>query len=216
MLSMLLRSSTLASRAVYVAKMVTPHGFSIASSYPVRSANFTTSPPSSFASPSLNREEEGRRASVATGADMSAGGEKPLSGAMLEPSLANNNVVRSVVAILAISAAAGGSLLLPATLAASALLCTVVWHTFFVGLTMFKNMPRQMFGKVQAKLFPLYFGLTTGANAIILASLFVAGTSAGTLAAPSTTAIALGVALLASMTNWLLVEPACTKVMFER
>lgn len=27
-------------------------------------------------------------------------------------------------------------------------------RSFFVGLTMFKNMPRQMFGRVQAKLFP--------------------------------------------------------------
>ena len=30
----------------------------------------------------------------------------------------------------------------------------MIWNTFFVGLTMFKNMPRQLFGKVQAQLFP--------------------------------------------------------------
>ena len=29
-----------------------------------------------------------------------------------------------------------------------------IWTTFAVGITMFKNMPRQMFGRVQAKLFP--------------------------------------------------------------
>ena len=27
-------------------------------------------------------------------------------------------------------------------------------NSFFVGITMFKNMPRQMFGRVQSQLFP--------------------------------------------------------------
>lgn len=40
------------------------------------------------------------------------------------------------------------------TLACIAAQGTNVWNSFFVGFTMFKNMPRQMFGRVQSKLFP--------------------------------------------------------------
>jgi hypothetical protein len=36
---------------------------------------------------------------------------------------------------------------------------TAVYTTFVLGLTMFKNLPRQTFGKLQAKLFPKYFSL---------------------------------------------------------
>ena len=36
---------------------------------------------------------------------------------------------------------------------------TVVYTTFVAGITMFKNLPRRVFGKIQSKLFPLYFQL---------------------------------------------------------
>lgn len=36
---------------------------------------------------------------------------------------------------------------------------TVVYTTFVAGITMFKNLPRRVFGKLQSKLFPLYFRL---------------------------------------------------------
>lgn len=36
---------------------------------------------------------------------------------------------------------------------------TVVYTTFISGITMFKNLPRRVFGKIQSKLFPLYFQL---------------------------------------------------------
>jgi len=36
---------------------------------------------------------------------------------------------------------------------------TVVYTTFVAGITMYKNLPRQTFGKLQAKLFPKYFSL---------------------------------------------------------
>jgi Domain of unknown function (DUF4149) len=36
---------------------------------------------------------------------------------------------------------------------------TVAYTTFVLGITMFKNLPRQTFGKLQAKLFPKYFSL---------------------------------------------------------
>jgi len=60
---------------------------------------------------------------------------------------------------------------------------TNVWNSFFVGLTMFKNMPRQTFGRVQSKLFPMYFALTTGCNLVLLGSLYLA--QGGLAAAPS-------------------------------
>lgn len=40
---------------------------------------------------------------------------------------------------------------------------------------MFKNLPRQTFGRLQSKLFPLYFGLSTGACALLLGTLCFAG-----------------------------------------
>jgi hypothetical protein len=36
---------------------------------------------------------------------------------------------------------------------------TVFYTTFILGLTMFKHLPRQTFGKLQSKLFPKYFSL---------------------------------------------------------
>ena len=36
---------------------------------------------------------------------------------------------------------------------------TMVYTTFIFGITAFKNLPRQTFGKLQAKLFPKYFSL---------------------------------------------------------
>lgn len=78
---------------------------------------------------------------------------------------------------------------------------------------MIKNMPRQTFGKVQSKLFPILFGLTTACSTVVLATLYM-----GPLAAIATprvqyTAI-LGV--VTSLANLLFIEPAATKIMFER
>lgn len=36
---------------------------------------------------------------------------------------------------------------------------TMVYTTFVLGITAFKNLPRQTFGKLQSKLFPKYFSL---------------------------------------------------------
>ena len=35
-----------------------------------------------------------------------------------------------------------------------------IWVSFISGFVMFKTLPRHMFGRVQAKLFPRYFGLS--------------------------------------------------------
>jgi len=93
-----------------------------------------------------------------------------------------------------------------------------IWNTFFVGLTMFKNMPRQMFGRVQSVLFPKYFALTTGCNAVLLGSLLLPLASSNATLSPATTSAAavLGVGLLCSAGNFLLIEPKATSLMFQR
>ncbi len=40
---------------------------------------------------------------------------------------------------------------------------------------MFKSLPRQTFGRLQSKLFPLYFGLSTATSAVLLGTLCFAG-----------------------------------------
>ncbi len=59
------------------------------------------------------------------------------------------------------AAASRGTAYLPAAgiafvhlLAWGTWLGTLVYTTFVVGLTLFKNLPRQTFGRVQSKLFP--------------------------------------------------------------
>ncbi|GLI65156.1 hypothetical protein VaNZ11_008608 [Volvox africanus] len=143
------------------------------------------------------------------------------SGEMLKPSIFNTPFVRAASVLGAVTAVAGSTLLLPNTFGAflhvtsyAVLLGTQLWNTFFVGITMFKNLPRQTFGKVQSKLFPQYFALTTGANLLALVTLALAGataTSAGVRAL-----VALGVSLVGLLVNWLAIEPICTDLMFQR
>jgi hypothetical protein len=38
---------------------------------------------------------------------------------------------------------------------------SIVYTTFFAGVTMFQNLPRHTFGRLQGKLFPKYFGLSS-------------------------------------------------------
>ncbi|GIL87868.1 hypothetical protein Vretifemale_15854 [Volvox reticuliferus] len=143
------------------------------------------------------------------------------TGEMLKPSIFNTPFVSAASVLAAVTAVAGSTLLLPNTFGAflhvtsyAVLLGTQLWNTFFVGITMFKNLPRQTFGKVQAKLFPQYFALTTGANLLALVTLALAGataTSAGVRAL-----VALGVSLVGLLVNWLAVEPICTDLMFQR
>ena len=62
-------------------------------------------------------------------------------------------------------------------------------------------------------IFCRYFGLTTGCIVVVLASLLLAGTPSAT---STRAAVTLGFALVASIVNWLLVEPVATKLMLQR
>jgi hypothetical protein len=82
----------------------------------------------------------------------------------------NTNWFRCSVIILAIGAAGKSPLTSALSAQAAATihllsfatwLGTLVYTTFVLGITMFKNLPRQTFGKLQAKLFPKYFLLST-------------------------------------------------------
>ncbi|KAG1679519.1 hypothetical protein FOA52_011120 [Chlamydomonas sp. UWO 241] len=148
-----------------------------------------------------------------------------LCGAAVPPSftrlrIAASEGVRTLAVIVVTAATAVSTAFLPSAAGAfvhvvafGLWIGTIVFNTFFVGLTMFKHMPRQTFGRVQAVLFPKYFALTTGANAVLLASMVL-------LAAPGAldtrAATTLAVALAVSAVNWLGVEPIATKLMLER
>lgn len=75
---------------------------------------------------------------------------------------------------------------------------------------MFKNLPRQMFGKVQSRLFPIYFQLSAACLILTLGTA-IAGGAAGTKELTT-----LGVALALTFVNLFALEPATTKNMFER
>lgn len=163
-----------------------------------------------------------KRDSVATQAAASdvggSGRNEDVQGPMLQPSAVNNQWVRFAALSGAVALAANSSRILPAQgtlfvnlLAYAIVLGSTIWNTFFVGLTMFKNMPRQTFGKVQSKLFPRYFALTTAATIVMLSTLLLAG------AAPASRGVVLlGVSLALSLGNYVGVEPVTTKLMFDR
>ena len=85
-----------------------------------------------------------------------------------KPRLHNNPLVRSAVVLSALMLAGRSAPFskLNSTLAGSVHLLsfatwfgTVFYTTFIAGITMFKALPRQTFGKLQSKLFPKYFSL---------------------------------------------------------
>ncbi|GFR45705.1 hypothetical protein Agub_g7015 [Astrephomene gubernaculifera] len=180
----------------------------------------TAAPPDSTTTPAAAATETAPIPPTATATAAAALNEN-FTGDMLQPSVINSPYVRAASVVAAVAAVAGSTMLLPNAVGAflhvsayAILLGTQLWNTFFVGITMFKNLPRQTFGRVQAKLFPQYFALTTGANLMALATLFLAGAAS---TAPGLRAlVALGVALAGTLVNWLYIEPICTGLMFQR
>lgn len=158
----------------------------------------------------------------AAAAGAAAAGNDDVKGAMLEPSAANNPLVRVLTVAAAVTAVSSGSTLLSGhgaafvhVLAYGTLLGSIVFNTFVVGLTMFANMPRQMFGRVQSKMFPKYFSLTTTAALVLLAGHAFSAAGPGlALSAPGVAPLATAVGL--SVLNWLFIEPYVTDMMFQR
>lgn len=139
----------------------------------------------------------------------------------MDPAVHNTTAVRLGAVALSLGAAAGGAgaALSSAKVAAfvhllsyACYLGSMVWTTFFAGLTMFKNLPRQEFGKLQAKLFPLYFALHAACLVAMGGALAVGG--GGSL--PAGVAWGLGLSLAATAANLFVVEPKTTANMFAR
>ncbi|KDN43218.1 hypothetical protein K437DRAFT_225767, partial [Tilletiaria anomala UBC 951] len=85
----------------------------------------------------------------------------------------------------------------------------------------YKNLPRQTFGNLQNHLFRVYFPLTTGLSAVLLATYTLANpyvrSHASDLAHPVVyQAFTLLTSTLAHAANWLYVGPRTTDVMYRR
>ena len=90
-----------------------------------------------------------------------------------------------------------------------------VWTTFFAGILMFTNLPKTTFGDLQAKLFPVYFGLQTATSAAALA-LTATGRAGGSSSSARPRAVAAAVALAFSLLNLAVLEPLTTAAMYHR
>ena len=102
--------------------------------------------------------------------------------AWTKPRLHNTGAFRSMAILGAIAAAGLSSnspfhLLSAQSMAALHLFSfstwfgTMVYTTFILGITMFKNLPRKTFGNLQAKLFPMYFALSSVAIILQVSSI---------------------------------------------
>lgn len=147
-----------------------------------------------------------------------AASRENFKGEVLDPSVFNKNWVRLAAVAGVVGLAARGTGYLPERWAVythlmsySINLGMIFWVTFIAGLVMFKNMTRQSFGKVQAKLFPKYF----------LVSVLTLALQIGTLKFAMPVGLqreqltSLGIALVASLLNFV-IEPMGTAVLMER
>jgi Domain of unknown function (DUF4149) len=104
-------------------------------------------------------------------ADAAISGGSSSSEPWTTPALHNSAAIRSLALLGALGATSfltHSPILVPAQAAVALHLFafalsfgTNAYTTFVLGITMFKNLPRQTFGKLQAKLFPKYFGLSS-------------------------------------------------------
>lgn len=82
-----------------------------------------------------------------------------------------------------------------------------MWVSFIAGIIMFQNLPRHVFGRLQAKLFPAYFLF----SAVMIAASIVSAQAMGWEWGGS-----LGIILATIMINLVYLEPKTTAVMYER
>jgi hypothetical protein len=146
------------------------------------------------------------------------------SEAWTKPALHNSPVFRAA-AILSVLAATGASSLSPLnSLSAKSLATihvlsfgtwfgTVVYTTFVAGITMFKNLPRQTFGKLQAKLFPKYFAVC---SITLLLQLFTLTKVPALKDSVVVAKRALSAALIMTLLNQFWIEPMTTENMMSR
>ncbi|CAD7924822.1 unnamed protein product [Amoebophrya sp. A25] len=97
-----------------------------------------------------------------------------------------------------------------------------MWVSFVAGLVMFNNLPRHVFGRLQAKLFPRYFQFSVIFVSCALLPHLVPGSVlertalAKTVALPQNQQFNLAAIIGILLLNLLYFEPRTTAVMFER
>jgi len=133
---------------------------------------------------------------------------------MIDPAVHNQNLVRAAVAVAAVAAAAKATEFLPSHLVSfvhlvslSTWLGTTVYTTLVIGIVLFKQLPRQTFGRVQSKLFPIYFGVSAACILLCLGTSFASGHMARMPV--------LLTALVSTLANLFLLEPVTTSVMYK-
>ncbi|OZJ02964.1 hypothetical protein BZG36_04514 [Bifiguratus adelaidae] len=98
------------------------------------------------------------------------------------------------------------------------------WVTFFGGPLQYKALPRHMFGSLQSKVFPVYFGIGTLLSSALTFtftrlrpdSLKGLALDPRRMGGSSWQLVGLGVAAAAYGVNWAYVGPLTTKVIFDR
>jgi len=133
------------------------------------------------------------------------------------PAVHNRNSVRLLALLSTLLLASGSTVfvskqltLFVHLLAYATWLGSVIYTTFVAGITMFRNLPRKTFGRLQSKLFPLYFQLCTGMLIVLL-------TTGGASVLPNRAMMAnLAVALVMTLANLFVLEPKSTEIMFKR
>lgn len=87
-----------------------------------------------------------------------------------------------------------------------------VWVSFVAGIIMFQTLPRHVFGRLQAKLFPAYFQFSTVTLVVAIATSGVLMDNDNNESLPYSLLVILACTLL----NLLYFEPATTRVMYQR
>ncbi|CAM6088933.1 unnamed protein product [Calypogeia fissa] len=91
-----------------------------------------------------------------------------------------------------------------------------LWVSFIGGVIMFKHLPRHQFGNLQSRMFPVYFQLAAVALALNISVLAILNPLAAATLWETLQFVALGLALVFTLTNLLVMEPVTTKLMRER
>lgn len=89
-----------------------------------------------------------------------------------------------------------------------------LWHGAIGGPLTFKNVPRQTFGLLQSKIFPVYFATGTLIPTALIGNLALA--QGGFKDLPVFPVATLAISAVANAINWFFLGPKATSIMFER
>lgn len=93
---------------------------------------------------------------------------------------------------------------------------TQLWVTFFAGLTMFRLLPRHMFGYVQSKLFPKYFLLGTVLSSVSMVTFIIEHPFGSWDKQQTIQGSILGISLLTVIASVIYISPSIVKTISEQ